>query len=219
MTAPAELPLADTSDMIGLHQVFRDALGSAPAFVGQVADGDAARAELVGSYYANVLDLLHGHHAGEDELMTPRLLERVPESAATIARIADQHQTVLVAVANAEAAVTAWRTDPSAHRRQAAVAALVRLDAELAPHLDEEEHHVLPIAAQCINVAEWGQLPEHGMKSFRGDKLWLILGLIQEQMTPSQKAAMEAHMPPPLLEFWVGPGQLMFQECIADLRR
>lgn len=218
MTAPVDLPLADTSEMIGLHQVFREALAAAPALVGEVEAGDAARAELVASYYANVLDLLHGHHEGEDELLTPRLLARAPEHADTISRIGNQHAAVLAALGDAEVAVAAWGSDPSVPKRDDAVTALDALEEGLIPHLDQEEREILPIAAEHINVAEWGEMPEHGMKSYRGDKLWLILGLVQEQMSPEQQANMEAHMPPPVLAFWRGPGQAQFTAFITELR-
>ncbi len=158
-------------------------------------------------YYTTVLDLLHGHHEGEDQLLTPRLLERMPDEAPMFTRIGQQHQTVLAAVAATEGAIVAWRAAPSAANRPDAAAALATLAAGLTPHLDEEEREILPIAAQCVNVAECGQLPEHGMRSFRGDKMWLILGLVQEQITDAQKATMEAHTPTPLLELWNGPGR------------
>jgi hypothetical protein len=168
MTDWTDLPLAVTSDMIGLHSVFRQ---SAPRFVGGTSVGDTHRVDLVGSsYYANVLELLHSHHEGEDELLTPRLLQRAPEQAATIERIGQQHQAVFRAVDHAEKAIATWRAAPSEACRDEATAALATLGDGLTPHLDEEEGEILPLAAQYINVAQWGQLPEHGMKSFRGDK-------------------------------------------------
>lgn len=218
MTTSAPLPLAETSDMIALHRIFRDALAGSNRFVGSVADGDTDRAELVGSYYANVLELLHSHHEGEDELLTPRLLERMPEQAPTIERIAQQHQAVLAAVEAAEQAIATWRAAPSGDNRESAMSALAALQAGLTPHLDEEERVVLPIAAQCIDVAEWAQLPEHGLKTFGGDKLWLINGLVQEQMSPEQRASMEAHMPPSMLAQWNESGCEMFRSFITALR-
>jgi hypothetical protein len=218
MAAPTDLPLADTSDMIGLHQVFRDALTAAPSLVGSAGADDAARADVVGSYYANVLELLHRHHEGEDELLTPRLLERAPGHADTISRIGAQHLGVLSAIDAVEHAIATWRAEPSAVNRDAAAAALAELDAKLIPHLDEEEREILPIAAQHINVAEWGELPEHGMKNFAGDKMWLIIGLIREQMTADQRAIMDAHMPPPMLEFWTNQGEGLFTAYLAALR-
>jgi hypothetical protein len=165
-----------------------------------------------------VLRMLHAHHEGEDELLTPKLVERQPDSADLILRIASQHQGVLEALAAAETAVEMWRSEPSAVRRDDAVRALAALDVALVPHLDEEECEVLPIAARCINVAEWGELPAHGMRTFSGDKPWLVLGLIQEQMTLDEIADMEAHMPPPIAEFWASAGRSMFVRYVDELR-
>lgn len=213
------LPLADTRDMLGLHQVFRDALAGSSHLVGGVADGDRVRAELAGTYYDNVLRLLHAHHEGEDELMTPRLVERcTPEEAEQVRAVADMHQDVTDDLAAAEASVTAWRRSATAYDRDEAVALLTRLNATLVSHLDEEERIVLPIAAQHINVAEWGELPAHGMRTFTGDKLWLIIGLVQEQMPAPAIANMESHMPPPVLDMWQSPGRRMFADFAAQLR-
>src|SRR4051812_41916826 len=139
MSLTSQLPLADTSDMIRLHRVFREALTSAPRLVGAAPDGDAHRADHVGSYYDNLFRMLHAHHEGEDLLLTPKLVERQPGSAALILRIASQHQDVLAALAAAEAAVQAWRSEPTAACRDEAVTLLAALDAALVPHLDEEE--------------------------------------------------------------------------------
>ena len=218
MSETNQLPLADTSDMIRLHRVFREALSSAPRLVGSAPDGDVHRAEHVASYYDNVLRMLHAHHEGEDELLTPKLVDRQPDNADLILRIASQHQDVLAALTAAETAVEMWRSEPSAARRDDAVKALAVLDATLVPHLDEEEREVLPIAARCINVAEWGELATYGMGTFSGDKPWLVLGLIQEQMTLDQIADMEAHMPPPMAEFWATAGRPMFVQYVDELR-
>jgi hemerythrin-like domain-containing protein len=218
LSGPDSLPLADTSDMAGIHQVFREALRSAPTFVSTVEPGDSARAELVGGYYDNVLRLLHSHHEGEDELMTPKLIDRLPDHAETIQRIGNQHHAVFGAVADAEGQIAAWRDDPTEANRDSAARSLNALDEVLTPHLDEEEETIVPLAATCINVAEWGALPEHGLRTFTGDKPWLILGLVQEQMPPAKIADMQAHMPPPVLEFWTAQGSAMFDHYVADLR-
>jgi hemerythrin-like domain-containing protein len=205
--------------MAWLHQVFREALAAAPRLMSTVAAGDTARADVVGSYFDNVLRLLHGHHEGEDVLMTPKLLERLPEHAEAVTRIGDQHGAVFTAVNKAEDAIAEWRADPSGTNRDRAAQLLAELEVVLVPHLDEEESTIVPLAAQCINIAEWAELPAHGMKVFTGDKPWLITGLVQEQMTPDRIAVMQQHMPPPVLEFWTTQGRTLFQNFIADVRR
>lgn len=98
--------------MIGLHRVFREALAGSDHLIGDVAEHDTDRAGLVGSYYANVLALLHSHHESEDELLTPRLLKRMPDHAPTISRIGQQHQAGLAARAR-----PSRRSPPGGRRR------------------------------------------------------------------------------------------------------
>jgi hypothetical protein len=218
MAEPANLPLADTTEMAGVHRVFRNALADAPQLIGSVVD-DADRAEVVASYFDNVLALLAGHHDGEDELLTPRVIARAtPEEAAEAERISSQHADVLGDIEAAQARIAAFRADPTTDAGAHLASALATLNADLVPHLDEEEEIAMPIAAKYINVAEWGELPSHGMSTFTGDKLWLIIGLIREQMTPRQIADMDAHMPPPVADFWANTGQQLFTDYVGVLR-
>ena len=218
MSATSSAPLTDTSDMAWLHQVFRDALHSTVTLLGPIAPGDVARADVVGSYYDNVLRLLHGHHESEDELMTPKLLERLPDHAGAIARIGNQHDAVFTAVTDAETALATWRADPTRPNNVAFSRTMVALQLVLMPHLDEEEELIVPLAATCITAGEWAELPAHGMRAFTGDKPWLITGLVQEQMPPARIALMEANMPPPVLEFWTTQGRSLFETFIGALR-
>lgn len=218
MTDAMQLPLADTTEMASVHRVFRNALSDAPQLIGSAAR-DSDRAEMVATYYENVLALLHGHHDGEDALLTPRLIARAtPEEAAEAARISGQHADVLGDIAAAEAGIAAFRADPAGDAGPSLAAALAVLNASLVQHLDEEELIAMPIAAKYINVAEWGELPAHGLSTFTGDKVWLIIGLIREQMTPAQIADMDAHLPPPVAEFWVSTGQQQFTDFLDVLR-
>lgn len=210
--------LTDTSDMINLHRVFRDALAAAPRYVGSVQRGDTQRAALVADYYANVLRLLHSHHNGEDELVTPKLVERAGADAAAVSRIAAQHQPVVALLDDAESKIATWRVDPAQASSAQLIMSLAALDAELTTHLDEEERVVLPIAARHMTPEEWGELPGHGLAHFDGDKIWLVLGLIRESMTPEQLAEMDAHMPPPVSEMWSTVGRPAFEEFVGALR-
>jgi hypothetical protein len=198
--------------------VFREALGCAAQIAGSASSDDADRVAVVSSYYANVLALLHAHHEGEDELLWPKLMERAPEQADLVARVSGQHEGVLSWLEAAEARLTEWIAEPNVDRGAALASALATLGAELGLHLDDEERHILPLAADYLTVEEWNELPAHGMRTFSGDKPWLVIGLIQEQMTPEAVAEMEAHMPPPIREFWTDAGRPQFQGFVAQLR-
>jgi hypothetical protein len=216
--APSSIPYADPSDMLAVHAVFRQALDGAPDLIGTVAPSDSARAAVVGSYFANVLDLLDVHHAGEDELLWNKLVDRLPERADEIREIAAQHDDLDAVLPGARAAVDVWTATPDVAQTLALVNALTDLRDPLYWHLAQEENRILPLVSEVITAAEWGELPVHGMTHFTGDKLWLILGLIRENMTEADRAAMLAAMPPPAVEFWTGTGEGLFTAFMAELR-
>jgi hemerythrin-like domain-containing protein len=216
--AQAGPPLADTSDMAQVHQVLRNAIAEAPNLFGSAAGGGPERTELVATYYDNILQFLKVHHEGEDDLVWPRLWERAPEQAAEIRRIADQHHAVTDTLQAAGNRVAEFRATGDEATAATAATALAELGAALLPHLDEEESYILPLAAQHIYAPEWGELPGHAMRSFGGDKLWLIQGLIREQFRPEQIAMMDEHMPPPVFQMWTEQGQYAFADFVAELR-
>lgn len=216
MTTAPEIPLCDPIAMTRFHRIFREALAAAPEYVGSAVDED--RVELVGSYYFNVLKLLHGHHEAEDLTIYPLMLERLPEFHDILTRVNAEHETVLGALEAAEASLEAWRADPSEETRRAAVEGLQALEPVLMEHLDDEEAEIVPLIGQVINVAEWGEMSSIAFQHFRGDKPWLIIGLIQEQMLDHENAMMEANMPPPVHDMWMGSGRAMFGDFVTSLR-
>jgi hypothetical protein len=211
-------PPPDTSDMVAIHNVFREALASASTLIGDVPAGDTSRSATVGSYYDNILQLLEVHHEGEDEILTPRLVDRCPDEAALVQRIAAQHQEVPVPLQQAEEALRAWAASADPVMAAEAVATLEALSDVLVPHLGEEEMSILPLAAAYLTAPEWGELPSHGMQHFGGDNVWLILGLIREQMTENQRQLMLAMMPPPVAEAWQNVGEQAFLSFVGELR-
>ncbi len=216
MTTTPEL--ADATGMTRFHRIFREALDAVPHLVGAAPADDPDRTDLVGSFYANVLKLLHAHHEAEDVALFPHLLERLPEHAEVISGVNAEHEAVLSSLEAAEQAVADWRAKPSTATRDTAVGALGAMHTVLVEHLDHEEAEVVPLIAQCITVAEWDELSATAFQHFSGDKVWLILGLIQEQMLATENAKMEANMPPPVHDFWVSSGRTLFEDFVAELR-
>jgi hemerythrin-like domain-containing protein len=211
-------PQADTSDMYAVHKVFRKSLGGAKDLLGAGVEAQPERVELLCSYYRNILAFLESHHGGEDALVFPLLLERVSEDKrARVATIAGQHAPLVETLEAANEAVQAFAADPSDSTRAAAAAALTKLDVELCVHLDQEEAEILPLATEHLSIEEWGALPGHAMASYTGDKIWLILGSIRENMTDDQRAQMLAHMPPPAVEMWTTMGNAAFDQMNAEV--
>lgn len=215
-TTTTDTPLTDTSDMLGVHAVFREALEHAPARFAATVDAD--RIDTVGTYYDAVLRLLHAHHEGEDELLTPLLNQRCSGDELTaVNRIAAQHGPVTECLQRAIARLAEWRAAPDAESAAALRSALADVQVALIPHLDEEERVVLPIAARRVTREEWGALPGHALRQFDGADLWLVLGLVFDELPDEQVAAAQAHMPPPLLEAWTEHGRPSYEAFRARL--
>jgi hypothetical protein len=209
----------DTSDMLAVHQVFRDAFSAAGDHVASTGGGtDEVRVALVDAFYTNVFAFLHAHHEGEDVLVTPLLVARVDDPTEVL-RVAAQHTDVLAPLADAEDALQVWSAKPNASSSAAFIASIADLDEVLRAHLAEEELVVLPLCDEHLSVEEWGALPGHAMANFQGDRIWLVLGLIREQMTDDQRDHMLASMPPPAVEMWTTFGRDAYDGFVAELRR
>jgi hemerythrin HHE cation binding domain-containing protein len=216
MSDQASASRPDVSDIYAVHGVFRDTLGAVPRLVGGVPPGDAERVALIANYYENILSFLEAHHDGEEELVFPLLRQRCAGEEALVDEMKAQHEEAIALLEAALGALAAWPAG-DAGSQKAAEDALVELREHLVRHLDEEEERVLPLAAANLSMEEWGALPGHGMANFHGDKIWLILGLIRERMTDSQRAAMLEHMPPPAVDMWTGFGEQAFKDYSAGV--
>jgi hypothetical protein len=202
----------DTTDMHAIHRVFRSACRDAPAAFGH-ADGHDA----VGSFYETVLGFLHCHHGAEDALLRPLLSERCPGHKTLLARMDAQHDGVNAALGRAEALLVRWRTDPGRLVERDLVSAIGVLGVELGAHVDDEESHLLPLAAEHLTLEEWGALPGYAMSHFASERKWLLIGLVRRQMTDSQLAHMNKSMPPPAVEAWLSSGSKAFATFMASM--
>jgi hemerythrin-like domain-containing protein len=208
----------DVSDMYAVHKALTEALDAVPAYVAK-AGLDSERVEVIGSFYENVIEFLHAHHAGEDELVYPVLEQRCPESRSELERINEQHTLLHAPMDAGRSAVAAWRAAPSSDNAQAVIDALASIAEPLRPHLAEEETVLLPIATKWISPEEWGRLPGHHMMSFRADKPWLAMGLVREQLDQEHRDGMLAGMPPEMRTMWTERMEPAFNAFIAELRR
>ena len=206
----------DVTEMVAVHRVFRNVFDSAPRLIGSVDDGDRSRAAIVASFYANVLEFLRVHHEGEDELMFPKLIERA-EDPDLVRRIADEHHGVENKLAAANATAAEFAASGSAATGAQLILDLAALEETLVPHLDHEEAELLSVVERHITLEEWGELPGHAMGSFRGDNLFLILGLVREQMTPEQNERMFEEMPPEAVEAWKAVGLDAYKATVSAL--
>jgi hypothetical protein len=214
MSEPLTVP--DVTEMSAVHRVFRGGFDMAPRLITSVGDGDHARADIVAGYFRNLLEFLHVHHGGEDELVFPRLIERT-DQAEGIAALEAQHARVDGAAATAHSALERWAASASTADAQAFAAAWADLGEVLTSHMDQEEAFVLPLIEEHLTLEEWQQLPGHAMGNFKGDNLFLILGLVRDQMTQEQRDRMLEGMPPPAADAWRNIGVNAYAQTVKDL--
>jgi hypothetical protein len=203
--------------MPALHAVFRKSFAAAPGLIGGTSADDTGRSAIVGTYYDNVLRLLHAHHGGEDEIIWPRLLERCPDEAEMVRGVAGQHEVVSKLMDVAMSQLQQWSGSASELDAATLIEQMTQLNDELVVHLDAEETMVLPLCASYITPLEWAELPQHGMKHFDGDKPWLIMGLIFDNMPDGARDYVLANMPPPVGQMWVNFGSTAYADFMADL--
>jgi len=209
----------DTSDMLIPHGMFRAVLRN-PADIINAHTGSDSRDGVSASqsYFDNVLRFLDAHHGGEDELVWPLLTERCAEARELIGSMESQHEGIHRAREQCGTALDAWSASPDQASATKLIDSLGALHGEIDRHFAQEEAEILPLASANMSQEEWGALPGHAMAHFTGDKIWLILGLIFEQMNADQLAFTMSLLPPPVVEMWNGSGHAAFDDFVGRVR-
>jgi hemerythrin-like domain-containing protein len=190
--------LCDTSDMVIVHRMFRRECALLPKLVAGVAGGDVARARTVAGHAREVLDMLHHHHVGEDELLWPRLSARTRFHTDLLARMDSQHQDLAVLLEHAATAFAEWQDGPTAHTSTALTTLLEQLSNGLNVHFDEEEAAILPIVERVITAVEYQEVGRRGLVSMPLTRRLVVLGYLLEGAIPQERTVFLAAIPRPV---------------------
>jgi hypothetical protein len=134
--------MIETHDMLLIHRVLRREVGALPGLI-RAANGKPARARIVGPHTTEMLEFLHVHHTGEDELLWPVLRPRVTLDDGLIDRMEAQHHQVAAAVGDVERELPGWSASADAETGERIAARLDEMNEVLLEHLAEEEQHIL----------------------------------------------------------------------------
>lgn len=194
----------DTSVMPTVHTFYRREIRLAGGVIRRVADGDLRRAGIVADHLDFVARSLHDHHTAEDELLWPKLLDRVPEELAPIVRLMEsQHGKVDALLTEIGELRPRWAATAGPVDRERLADLFDQLYVHLAEHLDAEEERLLPIAARAVSEAEWNEMGERAREHNRRSELSLTLGMLQYEGDPAVIAHMLAAAPAPVR--WIVP--------------
>jgi hypothetical protein len=207
-----------THEMVLVHRVFRREFGLAPALVAAVPPHDRRAATLAGGHLRFVLDGLHVHHSGEDELLWPLLAERAALKGELVAGMQSQHEALATHLATVRTVLARWETTAEHGVGAELIAALRPLHELLVAHLDEEEQRILPLVTDWITADEWARLAQHGFAHMPKRVLFRQLGAILEDTDERERRDFLATVPPPVRLLWTVFGHRVYLRYIRRIR-
>ena len=190
--------LTDVHDMVVVHRVFRREFRLLPDLVRRVAPGDTNRATVVAAHARLVLGGLEMHHTGEDALLWPKLLQRAAPSAELIHRMESQHHRVEELTGELSESLTRWEAEARPAVGEEVAATFDALRIALLEHLDDEDRHILPLAARHVTQEEWDGLGQHGMAKVDKSQLPILFGCLLEEASPQERREMLGLVPVPV---------------------
>ncbi len=208
--ASREMPL--------IHAIFRTELRRLERMVGDVPPAAVERAGHVADHLTFLLDALHHHHEGEDELIWPILMERAGDDAPLVARMADEHAEIDRTVAAVRSAASAWATEPSRSNGSDLVRAIDRLRAVLTAHLDEEEQVVVPLIDAHFTAEEWQADGQKIFERFTPHQRVIATGLLLDVASPEEARRMLGDLPLPIRLMWRAVGRRQYARHIGRVR-
>jgi len=188
----------DVRDMAIVHRLFRQAYAEAARLVRAGPAPSPGRVTFLADHIDFALAALHHHHEGEDALLYPKLIARVPEQAPMTEQVEHEHLLIKTALDAASAACAAWRQRPSAQTGEALAATLDHLNAVAQPHLDDEEQKVVPLAAVTFTQQEWDEMGKHGVAWIPRNKRGVAFGMMLEPLDAADRTYMLRHVPAPV---------------------
>ena len=188
----------DVRDMAIVHRTFRNAYEESARLVRAAPSPSPGRVTFLADHIDFGIAALHHHHEGEDELLYPKLIQRVPEQAPMTEQVEHEHLAIKTALEAASAACAAWRQRPSAETGEALAAALDHLNAVVQHHLDDEENKVVPLAAVTLTQQEWDAMGKQGVAWIPRNKRGIAFGMILEPLGDADRAYMMRSLPAPV---------------------
>lgn len=180
----------DARDMRIIRETFRRAYEEAARLVRAAPTPSPSRVAFLADHIDLGLTMLHHHHEGEDELLYPLSIKRVPEHAARTSQIDQEHQVLKASIDTALSACSTWRAAPTPESAETLASSLVELNAALVPHLDNEEREKAPLAAVVVSEKEWDALGKHGVASVPWNKRLIAFRMILEPLNDADRALM-----------------------------
>jgi DUF438 domain-containing protein len=137
-----------------IHGAVRRDLDRLSTALGQLQDGDTARARALERAYENLHTELTHHHQGEDTYIWP-MLAKAGVDKDLLGAMESEHHAMAEALAETADAMTTVARSGSAADAAAARASVVRTQEVVERHLQHEEDELEPQLAPHLESPEW----------------------------------------------------------------
>lgn len=208
----------DTRAMIAIHTALRRELGIMPDLLAGANGADDTQVQTIAGHWTLVSSFLSGHHEGEDEVLWPRLRERLPESIELVDALEAEHVQLHALLDRGNEIVASWSDSEDVGDVEEVVDLTRDLAAILREHSAREESELLPLLSGVITIDEWDELPEHAQRSIAPDQMLLMLGMVLEDIPVPARAGMLATLPEPVRQAWESFGQDQYGAYVASVR-
>jgi iron-sulfur cluster repair protein YtfE (RIC family) len=207
----------DTRGMLLIHRVIRREIGALPRLFRQCG-GNPDRAARLSTHAVEMLEFLHTHHSGEDELLWPVLRAKVPLHGALVDRMESEHHQIEHAVESLRRDLSGWDARADGETSERMAACVESMHGLLETHLATEEAEVLPLVARHFSQGEWDVLAKHGFGAIPGNRRLVMLGHILEEADPDEQQHMLQKVPPPARIAFNLVGRRQHAREVAEIR-
>lgn len=187
------------AEMTTIHSAFRRELRLAPVLICSVEPADRLRAGIVATHLDLLDRFLHHHHTIEDDMVWPKLLERVPAEIAPVVELMEaQHEVVADLLERTVAVRAEWRKNPDTARGNELAMLYSSLHSALVEHMDAEEEHVMPLVEVCVTQKEWAKIGKTAQRRTPLKDGPRVLGMMAYDGDPEVIQEMLGAVPAPL---------------------
>jgi hypothetical protein len=171
---------SDLMPMYLMHHAFRRDLSLFATAVAATAVEDRRAWRALDRRWGQFARVLHLHHAGEDEILWPLLLEKVdragdPDGRATLEAMEAEHEEIDPLLSGCAEGLSSLAADGDADTQAALIVRMTAARERLGHHLGHEESEAMALVQRHLTPAEWDALhPEFGRHYTAQDALFAL---------------------------------------------
>jgi hemerythrin-like domain-containing protein len=180
-----------------IHAAVRRDLDRLSTALGDLGDGDRARAQALDRAYANLRQELTHHHEGEDTHIWP-MLSGLGVDPVLLEEMESEHHAMAGALAETSAAMGAVAATGSSADAAAARASVLRTQEVVERHLRHEEAELEPALLPHLESPEW-KVVEKKLRSQPPGVAGRFFAWLTDGMSDEHRAFLKKTVPTPVV--------------------